>query len=130
MDEKHSSTFFLPQLPEEERLKIANMLSLKDAEISKLYKEIIDLENKIERFNGGLTWKESENLKTQTAIQAGIVAQVYAGLHNFNLKVVELKDPKSPHAFPIRIEKIPLWTRFSNWIKSLVPWQISKKSAN
>src|SRR5207245_797115 len=112
------------------RIKVCRMLDEKDQEISNLYKDIIGLENKIERFNGGLNYKEAENLKTQTAINQAIVNQIYAGIKIFNLRAVEFKDPKSPHAFPVRIERIPFFERLTNWLKSLIKFEIVKKPAN
>ena len=117
-------------IPEETRIQVCKMLEEKDKEIKGLYKDIIVLENKLERFNGGLTWKESENLKTQSAIQAGIVEQVYAGLNKFHLRAVEFKDPKNPYAFPIKIERIGFYERFSIWLKSLIKFELVRKSSN
>lgn len=117
---------FPPGFPEDERLKICRLFVEKDEEISKLYKEIIGLENKIERFNGGLNWKEAENLKTQMGINNAKVNQIEAGLKKFHLRAVEFKDPKNPNAFPIKLEKITIFERFTNWVKSLIKFKIVK----
>lgn len=114
--------------PEEERIKICKMLEEKDNEIKQVYKDIIILENKIERFNGGLNYKEAENLRTQMGINNAIVEQIYAGLKKFNLRSIQYDDPKSPHVFTIKIEKIPLLERFSSWLKSLIKYDLVRKS--
>jgi len=121
---------FPPWLPEETRIQVCKMLDEKDKEIKSLYKDIIVLENKLERFNGSLTWKEAENLKTSVAIANGIKEQIYAGLSNFNLRAIEHKDPKSPYAFPIKIERIGFYERFSIWLKSLIKFELVRKSSN
>jgi hypothetical protein len=117
-------------IPEDTRIQVCKMLEERDQEIKKLYKDIIVLENKIERFNGGLTWKESENLKTQMAINNGVKEQIYNGLRSFNLRAVEYKDPKCPYAFPVKIEKIPILERLSAWLKSLIKFELVRKSSN
>lgn len=119
---------FPPELSEEERLKICKMLEEKDKEIKQLYKDIIVLENKLESYNGALTWRESENFKTQVAINNGILEQVRAGLKKYNLRYVECKDPKSPHAFPIKIERISMLERFSTWLRSLINFKIVRNN--
>lgn len=118
---------FPPGLSEEVRIQVCKMLEEKDQEIKQLYKDIIVLENKLERFNGSLTWKEAENLKTATAIQAGIVEQIYSGLKNHNLRAIECKDPKSPYSFPIKIERIGIFERISTFLKSLIKFEITRK---
>lgn len=114
-------------IPEETRIQVCKILDEKDKEIKNLYKDIIVLENKLERFNGSLNWKEAENLKTAMAINDGIKEQIYKGLKNFNLRAVESPDPKSPYAFPVRIEKIGILERISTFLKSLVKFQIIRK---
>lgn len=115
---------FPPGLSEEVRIQVCKMLEEKDQEIKSLYKDIIALENKIERFNGGLTYKEAENLKTQTAINSSIVSQVYEGLANFNLRVNQESNSKSSNLIDIKITRIKLSERFATWLKSLIKFKI------
>lgn len=115
-------------LSEEVRIQVCKMLDKKDKEIKSLYKDIIALENKIERFNGGLTYKESEALKTIVAINNGILEQVRGGLKNFNLRYVEYSDPKSPHAFPVKIERVTIFERLGNWFKFLFNFKIVRNN--
>lgn len=121
---------FPPALPEEVRIQVCKMLDEKDQEIKNLYKEIIVLENKIERFNGGLTWKEAENLKTQVGINNSIILQIYEGLANFNLRAKQEFDPKSSNSLDVKIYRIKLRERFSIWLKSLIKWEFVRKSSN
>lgn len=115
---------FPPGLSEEVRIQVCKMLEEKDKEIKGLYKDIITLENKVERFNGGLTYSESENLKTRMAVNTGIKEQIFAGLNKFHLRAVECDDPKSPYAHPIKIERIGISERFITFIKSLIRFKI------
>lgn len=119
---------FPSSFPEDERIKICKMLESKDIEISNLYKEIIVLENKIERFNGGLNWKEAENLRTQVGINTAIVSGIYKELKKYNLRAIQYEDSKSPNIFDIRLEKIPLFHRFKNWLKSLIKFELVRKA--
>lgn len=119
---------FPSSLPEEEKLKICKLLEEKDNEIKSLFKEIIVLENRIERFNGGLTYSESENIKTQMAINNAIVLGIHKELKKHNLRSVQYSDPKSPNVSDIKLERIPIVERFSAWIKSLIPWELKRKS--
>lgn len=118
---------FPPGIPEEDRIKICKMLESKDNELSSLYKEIINLENKLERFNGSLTYKESENLKTQTAINNAIVSGIYKELKRHNLRAVQYEDSKSPNVFDIKLIHIGLYERLTTWIKSLIKFEIVRK---
>jgi len=118
---------FPTSFPESERIKVCKLLDEKDAEISKLYKDIIVLENKIERFNGSLTWKEAENLKTQMAINNAIIEQVYAGLKKFNLRAKQFENSKSSNVLDVKLEKIPLFERIATFFKSLIKFQIVRK---
>jgi hypothetical protein len=121
---------FPPGLSEEVRIQVCKMLEEKDTEIKGLYKEIIVLENKVERFNGGLSYSEAENLKTQMAINNSIVEQVYAGLKKFNLRAKQFENDKSPNVLDVKIEKIPLFERLTVWLKSLIIFEIKRKSSN
>lgn len=117
-------------LSEDEKVKICKMLDEKDQEISNLYKEIIVLENKLERFNGSLTWKQSEDLKTQNSINNAIVLGIHKELKKHNLRAIQFSDPKSPNVSDIKLERIPLLERFSGWLKTLIPWELKRKSSN
>lgn len=119
---------FPTSLPEEEKIKICKMLDEKDQEISKLYQEIIVLENNIERFNGGLNYKDAENLRTQMGINNAKVAQIETSLKSFNLRAVEFQDPKNPNVFPIKLIRITFRERFKEWLKSLIKFKIVKTS--
>jgi len=119
---------FPSSLPEEEKIKICKMLDEKDQEISKLYKDIIVLENKIERFNGGLNYKEAENLKTQMAINNAIVSGIHKELKKYHLRAIQYEDSKSPNVFDTKLEKIPLFERFKDWVKSFIKFELVRKS--
>jgi hypothetical protein len=119
---------FPPGIPEDTRIQVCKMLEEKDQELSSAYKEIVVLENKLERFNGSLTWSESENLKTRMAINDAIVTQLYEGLGKFHLRAVQYEDNRNPNKVPIRIEKIPMLERLTTWLKSLIKFKIVKTS--
>lgn len=119
---------FPPGLSEDIRIQVCKMLEEKDQEIKSLHKELIVLENKIERFNGGLTYKEAENLKTTVAINSSIVSQVYAGLARFNLRAEQEVNPKSPNVLDVKIIKIGLRERFSIWLKSVFNFKIVRNN--
>ena len=118
---------FPPGLSEEVRIQVCKMLEERDQEIKGLYKDIIVLENKIERFNGGLSYSEAENLKTQMAINNSIVEQVYKELKKFNLRAKQFENAKSSNVLDVKIEKIPLFERLSVWLKSLIKFQLVRK---
>lgn len=115
-------------LDEEFRLQICRTLDSKDKEIKELNKEIIVLENKLERFNGSLNWKESENLKTQMAINNAIISAVYKELARFNLRPEQYQDSKSPNVLDVKLIKISLTERFRTWLKSVFNFKIVRNN--
>lgn len=119
---------FPPSLPEEERIKICKMLESKDDEIKELYKEIIVLENKVERFSGGLNYSQAENLRTQMGINNAVVAGIHKELKKHHLRAIQYEDSKSPNVFDIKLIRITFRERFKEWLKSLIKFELVRKS--
>ena len=119
---------FPPGLSEEVRLRVCKILDEKDKQIQQVESKFDSLEHKLGEFNGGLTWRQAEDLHTQMGINNAKVDQIMAGLKKFNLRVVEYEDCKSPHRFPIRLEKIGILERISTFLKFFIKFRIVLKS--
>ena len=122
-------------LSEEVRLQVCKLLVEKDEQIQKLEDKVFDLDAKLSDFAGSLNWRDAENLKQQmNIIQYENDASVRE-LKKFNLRVVRyLVDDAHPsqdgtiRPFDIKIEKISILERLSIWIKSLIKFQIVRKT--
>lgn len=130
---------FPPEFSEEIRIKtcriIDDIVFKKDQQIQKLEDKNFDLDEKLGQFNGGLTWRQAEDLKQQMNIIQYENTAIIRELKNFNLRAtrytVDDLNPSRDGAirpFDIKIEKITLRERFITWVKSLIKFELVRKS--
>lgn len=96
-------------MPEDERVKVCNLLVEKDNEIKRLDMEIDSLNHLI---NGKL-YGESESLKDKNAVLEFTLTSIDRELQKINLKIIKYVPKNSPHMFEIKIERKTLWERFT-----------------
>ncbi len=116
---------FPPGLQEEFRIAVCKLLEKKDKEIKQLNREVDKLEVK---YNGSLTYNESEDLKTEMNKAIYLRHAIERELEKRNLVAIQYEPTSGVvRPFDIRIERIPVWTRIKKFLAKLVPFEIRRK---
>lgn len=117
---------FPDSICEEDRISICRQLDDKDKQIQLLELKFDELDLK---FNGGLSYTEAEKLRTSMNQTRYMLDSIYRELKNLNLKVIQyIPENGTVRPFEIKIERIGIVERITNYLKSLMFFEIKLKN--
>jgi len=112
---------FPAEMSENQRAKFCQMLVNKDNEINELLNKIDKLEVK---YNCGLTYNESEELRTKVNIAEFSYSEVERQLLKRHLRIIKYQDPKSANVNDFKIIKISIFERIKTKLLKLLPFKL------
>lgn len=113
---------FPASMSEDDRISICKQLDAKDSEIDKIQSKLDALDLK---YNGGLTYSEAQNLLTQLNQTRYMLDATHRELRKLNFRIVQyVPENGIVRPFDLKIERITLYERILNKIKSLVPFSL------
>lgn len=113
-------------ISEEDKMLICRELDDKDKQIQLLELKIDELDLK---YNGGLSYSEAEKMRTSMNQTRYMLDAIYRELKNLNLKVIQyIPEEGTVRPFEVKILKIGLLERITNYLKSFMFFEIKLKN--